>query len=328
MRTIQQLYEDFNMEFSNYPIAFEDEISWDWLITSFQLTFYPILELSTYRPLVYRNTWTFAAPVWVLVSEWVDYRINFETGQIDFLTFTPAEILDTDGELTVSAKVLAYHCKLNLKQFINFYNQNRQSMVMYWPKRTWRKMWLTELGVPDSTRLASVDTSVAPWTDFYNIEQFFQNEDDNKHVPFFKRDNMIYFDRNNNQEDLKYVIWPSDYYRWPFKSTQSINTPFWVSWIVNYPYFDVSTVDPNTYLWEETYLDFDKWAVRWYVLKIGMNMYSMREHWSERMNAATLRISTLKDIQMAKMWVQQDFMKHVAENAPGRWTTPPTTWTN
>lgn len=316
------------MEFSNFPIQFEDEIVGDGLVTTFQLTFYPILELMAYRPKVYKNTWTYNAQVWDLQVEWTDYRLNYETGQIDFITWAPDEILNGSNERTVSAKILASHCKLNLRQFINFWNQNRQSMTMYFPIRSYTKMSQTELWVPESTRLATLDLTVSPWTEFYNIEQFFQNEDDNKHVPFYRRGTTLVFDRNNNQEDLRYVIWPSDYYRWPFKSTQSINTPFWVYGIKFYPYFELSGFDPNNYLGEETYLDYDKWAVRNCLMRIGIDMYRQREGWSERMNAATLRLATLKDIQMAKMALSQDLMRHTAENAPWRGTTPPISWTN
>lgn len=328
MRTVLQLYEDFNMEFSNYPINFEDEIIGDGLVTNFQLTFYPILELGEWRPKVYKNTGTYASPVWTLQVENTDYRINFETGQLDFISGAPSEILDTNSARTISAKVTAFHCKLNLKQFLNFWNQNRQSMTIFFPKRTFVKMTETELGVTEWTRLDQLDLTVSPWTEYYNIEQFFQNHDDNKHVPFFRRDTTLVFDRNNNEEDLRYVIWPSDYYRWPFKSTQSINTPFWVYGIKYYPYFELSGVDPNTYIASETYLDYDKWAVRNCIMRIGVDMYRQREWWSERMNAATLRLATLKDIQMTKMSLSQDLMRHTSENAPWRGTTPPISWTN
>ena len=63
-------------------------------------------------------------------------------------------------------------------------------------------------------------------------------------------------------------------------------------------------------------------------MRIGLSMYTMREHWSERINASTLRMSSMKDLQMAKQILSMEVLRHTGDNAPGRGNTPPTTFSN
>lgn len=105
-----------------------------------------------------------------------------------------------------------------------------------------------------------------------------------------------------------------------------VTLPFYVSYSQNYPIF--SSADPNDDLAEDSLLSIDDGSETNMTMRIGVAMYSMREHWSERVNAATLRMSSLKDIQAAKMSLSQDLMRHTGDNAPGRGNTPPTTSLN
>ncbi len=92
---------------------------------------------------------------------------------------------------------------------------------------------------------------------------------------------------------------------------------------MDYPVF--LSADPNNDLLLDSNLNIDDNSETNMVMRIGIAMYSMREHWSERVNAATLRMSSLKDIQMTKMSLSQDLMRHTGDFAPGRGNTPPTT---
>ena len=92
---------------------------------------------------------------------------------------------------------------------------------------------------------------------------------------------------------------------------------------MNYPLF--TSADPNDDLAEDSGLKLEDGSETNMVLRIGLSMYSMREHWSERVNAATLRMSSLKDIQMTKQGLSFELMRHTGDNAPGRGNTPPTT---
>lgn len=136
---------------------------------------------------------------------------------------------------------------------------------------------------------------------------------------------MVYFDLDTNTPEFTYVLGPSDYNRGPYRKSRVIETPFWIQGYKPYPKFDVNNQDPNIYLSYETYLSFDNGSLDNMLMRIALQMYTMREHWSERMNAATLRMSTLKDIQMVKMSLSMDIEKHTMQNATGRGTIAPTT---
>lgn len=88
-----------------------------------ELTFQPICDVTAYKPMVTKNTGTFAAPVWVSLTETTDYTIDYKTGFITLTSPAPS-ILDTNSEPSPSIKVVAYHMKINLGQFIQFWNES------------------------------------------------------------------------------------------------------------------------------------------------------------------------------------------------------------
>jgi hypothetical protein len=102
--------------------------------------------------------------------------------------------------------------------------------------------------------------------------------------------------------------------------------PFWVYGLLRYPYFDL-TIDPNTYLWSDTYLG-DNASVENIMMRIALMMYRFRMHFSERMNASTLRMSTMKEVQWMVMSLSMDLQQHTAQYAPGSGTVSPTELTN
>lgn len=99
--------------------------------------------------------------------------------------------------------------------------------------------------------------------------------------------------------------------------------PFYVSYVLDYPIF--TSANPNNDLALDSLIKIEDGSETNMVMRIGLAMYSMREHWSERVNAATLRMSSLKDIQMTKQGLSFELMRHTGDNAPGRGNTPPTT---
>jgi len=110
---------------------------------------------------------------------------------------------------------------------------------------------------------------------------------------------------------------PTDYQRTNYGKLQgTISFPFWVEYDEKYPIF--TSVDPNTDLSADTKLEINDSSETNACLRIALGMYTMREHWSERINASTLRMATLKDVQVAKQSVSMELMRHSADNAPGR----------
>lgn len=323
MRTVQDLWNTFCDRFSNFPMQFNDEITPDGLTTAWELTFYPLSDLVGNAPLVIKNTGTFAAPVWTPLVEWTDYNLNYTTGQLSFSTPPPA-IEDDDGENSVAVKVVAYHVKINLRQFIQFWNEITGQMAIYWPVYNYVKVLGSDLGLDEWVSFSELDLSHAYWTE-KNILEIFQRDSDGKHVLFERRWNKLLIGNDKNLPRRPMNWGPTDYSRtWDSTLRWTITLPFWVSYTDKYPVF--SFPDPNTALIEETYLNIQDSSELNAAMRIGLSMYVMREHWSERINASTLRMSTLKDLQMTKQGLSMEVMRHTGDNAPGRGNTPPTTF--
>lgn len=88
-----------------------------------ELTFQPICDVTAYKPMVTKNTGTFAAPTWVSLTENTDYTVNYKTGFITLTSPAPL-ILDASNEPSTSVKVVCYHMKINLSQFVQFWNES------------------------------------------------------------------------------------------------------------------------------------------------------------------------------------------------------------
>ena len=117
MKPVQSLWTGFELAYSNHPIPFEDELFGDGLSTKYQVTFYPIYDLENLLPVVTLNTGTLENPIWTVLTEGTDYTLNYQNGELIFQgTSIPKELLDLDGERVATAKINAYHCKINLDQ--------------------------------------------------------------------------------------------------------------------------------------------------------------------------------------------------------------------
>lgn len=325
MRTLQNVWDTFCNRFSNFPMQFNDEITPDGITTSWELTFYPLSDITANAPTVLKNTGTFASPTWVALTKWTDYNINFTTGQITF-TIAPAAILDNEWENVPTINVVAYHVKINLQQFIQFWNEITGQMAIFWPVKHYTKVNGSDLGLAEGVSMSELDMTHAYW-DQKNLLEIFQQETDGKHVLFERRSDKLLVGNDKNIPRRTMNWGPTDYNRtWSSVLRGTITLPFWISYTDKYPIF--SSANPNDDLIKDTYLDIqDGWELN-AVMRIGLSMYTMREHWSERINASTLRMSALKDIQMTKQGLSMEIMRHTGDNAPGRGNTPPTTFAN
>lgn len=140
MRIVQDLYEDFNMKYANFPTPFEDLITGDGIVTSFQITFYPLSEIYGQNPQVWVNDGTFAVPNWVLKTKDVDYRIDHVNGKLDFIITPPPAHVDGSGDPVPTCKVSANHVKCNLKQFLSFFNSLTGAFTLLWPRRAYEQI--------------------------------------------------------------------------------------------------------------------------------------------------------------------------------------------
>lgn len=322
MRTLWDIWDSFCNRFSNFPMNFTDEIKGDGAAKVWELTFQPLCDVTAYKPLVSKNVGTFAAPTWVTLTETTDYTIDYRTGFLTLVSPAP-QILDTNNEATTSIKVTAYHMKLNLRQFVQFWNESTGQMRIFWPLKEYVKVSGTDIGKTDWDQLEWLDLTHAYWKG-KTILEIFEVDRDQKHIPFRIKGDQLYFDQSVNSIQRRVTWGPTDYNRISVVGgTNVVTLPFYVSYAQNYPLF--SSADPNTDLASDSLLNTEDGSETNMVMRIGIAMYSMREHWSERVNAATLRMSSLKDIQSTKMSLSQDLMRHTGDNAPGRGNTPPTT---
>lgn len=325
MRTLQNIWESFNTRFSNWAMGFTDEIYGDGVSKVWELTFYPICDITANAPVVMKNTGTYGAPVWVTLTPTTDYTIDLNTWWITLVAVAP-EVLDTDGERTASVRVMAFHRKINLSQFRQFWNEATGQMNIMWPIVEFTELEGTDIGLVDGDQIDSMDLTHAYWTD-KRILEVWDNDRDRKHIPFRIKGNTLFFDQTVNSTQFRNAWGPTDYQRVQMVGGTNVMTlPFWVSYSRKYPRF--VSANPNSDLASDTYIKMEDGSETNVCMRIGVMMYQMREGWSERVNAATLRMSTLKDIQMAKQSLSMDLMRHTADNAPGRGNTPPTTELN
>lgn len=322
MRTLQNLWDTFSNRFSNFPIQFNDDITPDGIAKSWELTFYPISDVTAFTPLVLKNIGSVASPNWVTLVENTDYTINYITGQITFTTI-PASMMDGE-DYVVTIKVIASHLKINLRQFIQFFNEITGQMQIFWPVTKYIQVLWSDIGLGERDTISEIDLNHAFW-DQKNILEIFQEERDGKHILFEIRGKTLLLLPEKNSPRRPINLGPTDYNRtWSGVIRGTVTTPFYLSYIQKYPIF--TSANPNDDLAEDTLLDIQNNSEVNASIRIALAMYTMREHWSERINASTLRLSTLKDIQMTKQSVSIELMRHTWDNAPGRGNTPPTTF--
>lgn len=322
MRTMQNIWDTFCNRFSNFPMNFTDEMKWDGISKTWEMTFQPLCDVTAYKPVVTKNTGTYASPTWVVLVENTDYTIDYKTGFITLTSPLP-EALDSNWERTVTMRVVANHMKINLAQFMQFFNESTWQMAIFWPLKKYVKLSGTDIGKTDGDQLEGLDLTHAYWSG-KTILEIFEVDRDRKHIPFRIKWDQLFFDATVNAAQRRVTWGPTDYQRISLVGgTNVVTLPFYVSYAQAYPI--LTSADPNSDLSVDSLLKIEDSSETNMVMRIGIAMYSMREHYSERINAATLRMSSLKDIQMTKMSLSQDLMRHTGDNAPGRGNTPPTT---
>lgn len=217
-------------------------------------------------------------------------------------------MLDDESERAVTIKVVAFHVKINLQQFIQFWNEITGQMQLFWPIIHYEQVIGSQIGLGDRETVSELDLTHAFW-DQKNILEIFQEERDGKHILFEVRGKTLMLIPEKNSPRRPINLGPTDYNRtWTGVIRGTLSMPFYVSYTEKYPIF--TSADPNDDLTEDTLLNIQDSSEVNAAMRIALAMYTMREHWSERMNASTLRLSTLKDVQMTKMSVSQDLMRH------------------
>ena len=78
---LKEIFEDFNLKYSNSPIEFEDKISSDGIRNSYELSYSPLCDYDPYRPIVTRDD----NGSETVLHEGADYVINNEMGTIQFI---------------------------------------------------------------------------------------------------------------------------------------------------------------------------------------------------------------------------------------------------
>lgn len=58
-------------------------------------------------------------------------------------------IVDNEGKPVVSMKVVANHMKINLAQFLQFFNEATGQMRIFWPVKKYIKVIGTDIGKTD-----------------------------------------------------------------------------------------------------------------------------------------------------------------------------------
>lgn len=316
MKTLQELFDSFNIYMGNSDVKFMERFQWDWETTIFHLGYNPVSLVTAHKPIVTSNIGTVISPIYQELVENVDYTINYELGQIVFST--PPRIIENKNEYNVTVE--AYHCKINLNHFVQFWNLCVPKVQLLYPRKFYKQIIWSDIGVNDNSYIESVDLTL-PVFEPYNIEEVFQNSDSEKRIPMHLRENTLHFELDSNSDNMNFFYGPQDYTRQSVRWAKQIMVPFYIAGRYKYPKL-AQNVDPNTLLSTDLKLQDEDGSTQWALYQIAYFMYEMRENWSERQNASTLRMSSMKDIQWAKMSISQSLMRHVMDTAPGRGYIP------
>lgn len=263
---LKEIFEDFNVKYSNNPIQFEDIVSSDGVKNSFELSYSPLCDYDPYGPQVILKE---KEGEKVLLAG-SDYVIDHEAGVIRFLVIPKA------GEENVSVR--AFYQRCNLKQFINHYNMAVRMMQTTFPVEK-----IFKIEGPENENVKAIRLTDPKFSQIYKVLEVFQNEDDVSAVPTLERDSLIVI--NPNKVLGPDYRSPGDYNVFSDPAKPGIKYPYYISAHMKYEEFETNK---NSLMKN---VQFDHNARNQIILLIARYMY---EAWIHRAWSLT---STVLDIQ-------------------------------
>lgn len=286
---LKEIFNDFNLKYSNSPIEFEDKIISDGVKNSYELSYNPLCDYDPYRVMVYKKSGNSE----IELLEGADYIINYELGVIQFLKI-PEESQDP-------IFVRGFFQKCNLAQFIGHYNTAIRLMQTNFPIEK-----MVRVDGPADTFITSFRTSDQYINKLNQIKEVYQNEDDKNFVPFTKRDELIIL--NPSASIGKDFSSPGDYGGFQSNVRPGIKYPFYVLGYLKYQELPITSESLLTSV------DFEYNARNQIVLLIGRYMYESWLHKSWSLTTTVLNINEIGQISKLIMSIDMQLYGDLRTN--------------
>jgi len=268
---LKEIFNDFNLKYSNNPIEFEDQITSDGVKNSYELSYSPLCDYDPYRVMVYQRK----DGNEIELLEGADYIINYEMGVIQFLKI-PEE---SQGVIFVRG----FYQKCNLSQFLGHYNTAIRLMQTNFPIEK-----MIRIDGPDDTFITSFRMSDNQINKINQIKEIYQNEDDRNFIPFTKRNELIIL--NPSASIGKDYLSPGDYGGFQSSVRPGIKYPFYILGFIKYQELPIKS---ESLLFS---VDFEYNARNQIVLLIGRYMYESWLHKSWSVTTTVLNINEIGQI--------------------------------
>lgn len=274
---LRDIFEEFNIRFFNHPVEFEDVISSDGLINSFELSYNPICDYDPYRPRVIDSS----SGTDVELQENSDYVIEYEKGLIRFINIPPA--------FREGIRVMGFYQKCNLREFVNNYNIAIRLMQTTFPYKKMIQMdWDNTMATDRDESITSFDLNLEPFNRISKIIQIFQNKDDRDFIPFELRDTMVLLTDDHIDTSKRDSF--GDYGFQQRTDIAGIKFPFFIFAELNYEEMEYNSVvlDSN--------IMFTANSRNQLILLLGRMMYETWLHKSTTLAETVLNINSQKSI--------------------------------
>lgn len=276
---LKEIFEDFNLKYSNNPIEFEDKLSSDGIRNSYELSYSPLSDYDPYRPMVFKTD----GEIETELLEGSDYLINHEAGTIQFMNIPESG--------TENISVRAFYQKCNLAQFIGHYNASIRLLQMTFPIER-----VFKITGPEDDYISSFRKTDDKFKNIETVKEIYQNEDDKNFVPFSERGFLVMI--NPSASMGVDVRSPGDYGGFTRNIRPGIKYPFYILGHLRYEELPIRR-DAL-----QLPVEFERNARGQIVLLIGRYMYESWVHKSWSLTSTVLNINEI--VQLSKMIMSID----------------------
>lgn len=300
--TVEYLYNKYNETIYNHNKIFSDVF----LIENtkekiYKLSYVPIsyewwIIVNKYLTESDKNSWTINS----ILEEWIDFNIDYEQW---IFYFTNSYVIT----LWEVFEIVWNHQKINLKQFCLILDNTLRYLNNYFPikdiveYKTEDNWWVDTITQLDLTRI-----------DLLDVNDIYQNLDDMRWLSFNRRWKYIIFRKPTIRTNV-------DTYWFEIEENFSIDLPIYIEWNkkaseVTFNKSDIDlTLNQNIHFTE-------KW-LNALILKLWIEWYWIRLHYSEEQNVYTLKLNT-KDIDNLIRNMLWQLAAELRDNTISKWYYP------
>jgi hypothetical protein len=277
----QDFIDNFNELYFNHPVQFQDKAIGNGNFKTLQLNFYPISAHNPYKPVVKINN--------AIQTENSNYTVDYEQGIINW-SITPVNL--------VTISVDAYHQKANINQLARYFNQALNKLQHAgFPHKVLDEIKYTDIsGALENDTIKEINLNSLPFSEYLEIKEILQYKNDWRGIEFIQRHDMLLLDAGTLNDDYSIIDSSgSDYIssinRPRSRTYSNLKYPYYLLAIKKYPIINSTGNDALTEI-----IELKSWALDQALILTAMFMYMARRHYSEQINASTLRISSTMEL--------------------------------